>query len=309
MSKKKLLCTGSAGFVFSNFLRKAIYESAPYDYVSIDKIQEASSLHNLYAHNNHKFYIGDVSDERLISLIFEYERPDIVIHGASVEYGANEIITSNILGTQVIVDSCKKWGVEKLLYVSSDKIYGPLINSDLAPFKENAPYNPKDQFSISKMTGELLVQTSGLNYNIVRAPNIYGQRQNKNKLIPKIIKSVLENKKMTIYSEGEYIRDFLHIQDFCSAVLKILNDGAKNEIYNVSSNVEYSVVEVVHLINTIMQQENELVEFVKDDKYHDFRRALNSDKLKSLGWVPKYKLKNSIENIKNWFVLNQWFLK
>lgn len=307
MSKHKLLITGSAGFVFSNFLRKAIYENQPYDYVSIDKIQEASALHNLYAHNNHKFYIGDISDARMVGLIFEYERPDIVIHGATAE-GANEIITSNILGTQVIIDACKKWNVEKLLYVSSDKVCGPLKLED-SPHKENAPYNPKDQFSISKMTAELLVQTSGLNYNIVRAPNIYGQRQGKNKLIPKIIKSVLENKKMPIYSEGEYIRDFLHVQDFCSAVLKILSDGEENEIYNISSNVEYSVVEVIHLVNLLIGQENELVEFVKDDRAHDFRRALNSDKLKSLGWLPKYKLKNSADGVINWYRLNQWFLK
>jgi dTDP-glucose 4,6-dehydratase len=305
MNKQKVLLTGTGGMVLGNFVRKAIYEKHPYQFVSIDRVNKSSVLNNMYNNKNHQFYIGDIADDHFVNVVFEFERPDIVLHGAAETIDENRFIHSNILGTQVLVNASIKWGVKRFIYTSDDKVYGQLKNDLLPPWNETDPVNPSDEYAISKVTGEMLVKTSGLNYNIARSSNNYGPRQSPTKLIPKITKCVLDNKEIPIYDKGQQIRDWLHVFDNCAAILKILENGKSNEIYNVSANQEFSNLEVVNEICKILGKGHNLIKFVSDKPKHNFRYAMNTNKIKSLGWEPKFKFKTGLPYHIDWAIKNQ----
>lgn len=318
MSKLKVLCTGSGGFIISNFIRKAMYEKKPYEFVSIDKITKSSVLNNIYSNKNHTFYIGDIADDHFINVIFEYERPDIVLHGAAETFvddslkDPNKFIHSNVLGTQVLVNTAVKWGVKKFVYTSTDEVYGQLLNADEQPWKEDANYNPRNPYSASKAAGEFVVKAAnssfGLNYSITRSCNNYGPRQTLEKLIPKIIRCVRENQKIPIYGQGLQMRDWLHVYDNCSALLKIMENGKDNETYNISANQEYTNIEVVQMICNIIGNGHDLISYIQDPRMgHDFRYAVDATKLKSLGWEPQWKFKDGIRQTVEWYMNNKFF--
>lgn len=321
MSKLKLLITGSGGFIMSNLIRKLIYEKYNYEIISIDKITKSSVLHNVYTNKNHTFYIGDIADEHFVNVIFESERPNIVIHGAaetSVCHSLNSpnlFVHSNILGTQVLVNASIKWGVKKFLYCSTDKVMGQLTSDKDAPWTEESPINPRNYYSASKAAGELIVKAAsasfGLDYNIARSSNNYGPRQTSDKLIPRVIKCILEDKKIPVYGQGLQIRDWLHTFDNCNGLITIMEKGLPGEIYNISANQEYSNIEVVNEICNVMGKGHNLIEFIKDPRgaAHDFRYAIDSTKLKSLGWTPNMKFKKHLdEQCVRWFLNNRFFL-
>ena len=164
---KKILITGTGGFIFSNFIRKAVFEKHPYNFISVDKVTKTSVLNNIYQNKHHTFYFGDVADTHFINTLFEYEKPDIVIHGAaesSVDASLkdpNVFIKSNVLGTQVIVNACVKWNVERLIYVSTDEVYGQLKSESEPSWTENSPLDPRNPYSASKAAGELVVKEIG----------------------------------------------------------------------------------------------------------------------------------------------------
>jgi len=236
---KKILITGTGGFIFSNFIRKAIFEKQPYHFISVDKVTKTSVLNNIYQNKHHTFYFGDVSDTHFINVLFEYERPDIVIHGAaesSVDASLadpNIFIQSNVMGTQVITNACVKWGVERLIYISTDEVYGQLKSESESSWTEESPLNPRNPYSASKAAGELIVRAAsesyGLKYNITRSSNNYGPRQTCDKLIPKTIKSIVNNSPIEIYGAGLQIRDWTYVLDNCSALFSIINNGKEIE--------------------------------------------------------------------------------
>lgn len=316
----KILVTGSGGFIFSNFIRYIIYNKLDYNLVSIDKIKKFKVLDNVYTNKNHKFYIGDISDAHFINVIFEIEKPDIVINGAAQSFVDSSIhdvhpfITSNILGTQVIIDACLKWNVKKLVQVSTDEVFGHLEKETDPAWDELAPLNPRNPYSASKASAELLIKaahhTHGLTYNITRACNNYGPRQDPEKFIPKIIKHILEKKSVPVYGKGSQIRDWIHVFDKCAAIIKIIQEGKDNEIYNISANQEYSNVEIFQIICNKLGRGHGLLEFVKDRPGHDFRYSVNSSKLRGLGWKPEFKFaKEGIHSTVQWYLNNQWFLR
>src|SRR5258708_2661413 len=313
MNKLKLLITGSCGFTMSNFIRRAIYEKMPYNFVSIDKITKSSILNNIYSNKSHSFYIGDIADKHFVNIIFEYEKPDIILHSAAETISTNSdtIINSNILGTQTLIDASIKYNVKKFIYVSTYAAYGQLENDKDLPWKEDAALNPRNLYTASKAAGELIVKaanaSNGINYCITRSSNIYGPRQSAEKLIPKTIKSILEDKKITIYDQGLQMRDFTHVFDDSSALLKILESGENNSIYNISANQEYTNIEVVNEICNVMGKGHNLISFC-DRPGHDFRRAADSSKIRELGWEPKFKFKQGIIQNINWFLTNKFFL-
>ena len=318
MNKLKVMITGSCGFIFGNFIRKAIYEKHPYSFVSIDKVT-ANAINSMYWNKNHIFHVADITNQHIIDIIFQFEKPDIVIHGAaetSVDNSLikpNEFINSNVLGTQVIINSCLKYEVKKLIYISTDEVYGQLKNEQEASWTEESILNPRNSYSASKAAGELLIkaahQTHGLIYNIVRASNNYGPRQTPDKLIPKVIKSILQNKPIPIYGQGLQVRDWMHVFDNCSAILTILEKGEPNQIYNICANQELSNIEVIQRICNTMEDGHKLMSFVNDRPGHDFRYSLNSSKLRALGWKPSYKFNDGIRDTIQWYKDNQWFLK
>lgn len=316
---KKVLVTGSCGFIFSNFIRKGLYNNSDLTFVSIDKVLNSNTLHNVYVNKSHMFYIGDVADEHFINTIFTKEKPDIVIHGAAESFVDHSIenaipfIHSNVLGTQVIVNNCIKHNVERLIYISTDEVYGQLNNETETAWTEQSPLAPRNPYSASKAAGELIVQaahiTHGLNYNITRCCNNFGPRQSTRNLIPKIIKHILEEKEVPIYGEGKQVREWIYVDDNCSAILTILSKAPPNEIYNISTGYEFSNLEIFQKICNEMERGYNLISFCKDRPGHDFRYALDSSKLKFLGWKPKIKFSDGLAKTIEWYLNNKWFIK
>jgi dTDP-glucose 4,6-dehydratase len=218
------------------------------------------------------------------------------------------------LGTQVIINSCVKNKVDKLIYISTDEVYGQLTDESAESWKEDAPLNPRNPYSATKAAGELLVKAAsesfGLKYNITRSSNNYGPRQFPEKLLPKTIKCILENKPIPIYGQGLQIRDWTHVYDNCSALFAILNSGKDNETYNISANQEFTNLEVIQSVCNAMGKGHDLISFVEDPrKSHDFRYSVNTSKLRALGWKPTTKFKDGIVDTVNWYLNNQYFLK
>lgn len=310
-----LLCSGAGGFIISNFVRRAIYNKFNYDLASIDKVQKGKALDNFYVNKNHRFYIGDVSDAHFVNVIFEIEKPDIVLHGSASTHVDNSItdacsfIKDNVMGTQVIIDACVKWGVKKLVYTSTDEVYGHLTNENEPSWTEESPTTPRNPYSASKLAGELLIkaaaETHGLKYNITRSCNNYGPRQTADKLIPKIIKNILNEEKVPIYGKGLNVRDWIHVNDNCDALMKIISEGKDNEIYNISAGQEFSNIEVFQEICNTLDKGWNLIEFTQDRKGHDYRYSVDSTKLRNLGWKPEVKFKDGIKSVVDWYSKNK----
>lgn len=303
---KKVLVTGSGGFIFSNFIRKALFNKSEYSFVSIDLCVGQNVLNNIYANKGHKFYIGDVADKHFVDVIFELERPDIVIHGADSNFGSQEMIHSNILGTQIILEACSKWKIERLLYISSDKVYGP---QKLSCSKEEDKLNPKTLHAATKLSGELLVTTAGLNYDVLRLGYNYGPRQQTHNFIPSCIQNILSNKEVVIAGRGDQLREWTYVEDTYSGIMTILNNESHNQIYNISSGFEFSYLEIFQEICNVFERGHELIKFVEAPSDQEYRYSADASKLKALGWKPNFKLKTGLFHTCSWYEKNPWFLR
>jgi dTDP-glucose 4,6-dehydratase len=319
MSKTKILITGSCGFILGNFVRKLVWDNKPYDVVSVDRVT-ANALNSMYLNRNHAFYPADITDEHIMGVIFQREQPEIVIHGAAETFvdtslkDPNSFVNSNVLGTQVIINCCVKYGVKKLIYISTDEVYGQLTDEKSPAWTETSPLDPRNPYSASKASGELLVRaahaTHGLIYNITRSSNNYGPRQLPEKLLPKAIKCILEGTKIPIYGQGTQIRDWTYVADNCTAINAILEKGEPNEVYNISAHQEFTNLEVIQAVCNAMGSGWDLISHIPDPRPgHDFRYAVNTDKLEGLGWKPSYKFKDGLIETVNWYKMNQWFIK
>lgn len=311
---KKVLVTGSGGFLFSNFIRKALYNKSEYNFVTIDYCKGPKALNNIYVNKGHQLYVGDVADKHFVDVIFELERPDIVIHGAeaSSHDTSDVIVHSNVLGTQTIADACVKWKTQRLIYISSDKVYGQLENDSIPSWKEESVLMPRCTFSASKAAGEMIIQAAhnnGLDFNIIRSCNTYGPRQNPHNFIPKVITSILSNSEISILGKGLQIREWIFVEDHCNAIMTILNEGKANEIYNVSSGHEFTNIEVFHELCNILERGHDLLKFVVDKPNHTTRRSLDSSKLRALGWKPGFKLRHGLGLASSWYEKNPWYWK
>jgi len=324
---KKILLTGSGGFIICNFIRQAIFNKLDYSFVSIDKIKWKKTLDNIYTNKNHKFYIGDITNEHLIDIIFEVEKPDIVIHGADESEYTDDFVMNNIHATQVLLQACNKWKIERFIYLSTDKVYGSHQNDQEQLWTELATINPIDTYGASKASAELLIKASNINYNILRLCSNYGPRQNVGKLIPIIIKKLAVNEQfkgdaddydffdednvVRLFNKGRNLRDWVYVQDTCSAIALILEKGNANDIYNISAGHEFSDTEIFQRVCNALNTGHNQVKLI-DSSYKEknyFRRASNSDKLRSLGWSPEYKFKDGLAAAVQWNLDNKWHLR
>jgi dTDP-glucose 4,6-dehydratase len=315
---KKILSLGTGGFVLSNFIRKAVKDKESYEFIGVDKITNTSALNTVLSNQNNRFYMADAKDSYILNNIFDFERPEICLFGAentSIQdsiSNTKEFMSNSINCIQTVIDACLKYNI-KLIYLSDDNVYGQLNSEQEDSFTESSPLNPNNPFAISKTTNELLIKTAsnkGLKYNIIRSCNNYGPRQSKDKFIPKVIKCILNNENIPIYGKGNNIRSWIHVQDHCSAILKIIKDGKDNEIYNVADGQEFSNLEVVYEICKIMEKGTELISFVEDKPLHDFRYSMDNKKLKELGWEPEFKFKKTgLQHTILWMKNNAWWLR
>ena len=310
MSKKpKLLITGTGGFLMGNFVRRAIFNKAEYSFVSIDKVKKNQALNNIYTNKNHEFYIGDISNDHFVNVIFESERPDIVVHGASSSEGP--ILQDNIIGTQAVIEACQKWGVKRLLYISTDKVYPNNPGADLT---ETTCPAPRCLYAASKASGELIAQIANKNsleLTVARLCNNYGPRQEVTALIPQIIKNILAGQKTTLYSQGKQIRQWMHVFDTCDALLKIIApDNASYSTYNIAANQELTNLEIFTAICTILGKGHELIEFVDKNGGRDLARGpMNVSRMKSLEWERQIKFTDGLNKTVEWYVNNPWALR
>jgi len=316
--KKKVLVTGSCGFIFSNFIFRNVHEQSEYNFASVDKLIAAYNFNNICKQPSHNFYMGDIADEKFMDNVFLLEKPDYVIHGAAESFvddsiaSAKPFIHSNVMGTQNIVDLSVKYGIDKFIYISTDEVYGHLKLGD-ASWTEESVTLPRNPYSASKLAGELIVRSAGethdLNYNITRCSNNYGARQPPRNLIPKIITCLLNDREIPIHGSGEQMREWIFVTDHNDAIMTVLKKGINKEIYNIGSGFELSNLDVIKYISNIMGISPK-IKHIKDRAGHDFRYSVNCDKIKALGWQPKINdFSQGLEMTIKWYMENKDFYK
>ena len=313
---KKVLITGGAGFIGANFIYYILDKYKDYKVFNLDKLTYAANLDNLNSiqnNNNYTFIKGDICNKEFIENLFEKENFDIVVNFAAESHVDRSIsnpdifINTNVLGTQILLDACKKYSASRFHQVSTDEVYGdlPLDRPDLL-FNENNNINPSSPYSASKASADLIVKayykTFNLPVTISRCSNNYGRFQHEEKLIPLMIKRALKNEKLPVYGNGLNVRDWLHVYDHCSAIDIIIHEGKLGEIYNVGGNNEKSNIEIVKQILANLGKSEDLISYIKDRKGHDLRYAIDSLKLQSeLNWKPKYKIDEGLKETINWY--------
>ncbi len=314
--KKKILVTGSCGFIFSNFMLRHLRFDSEYEFASVDKLIAPYNFANINKSSGHTFYMGDIADEHFMTNVFKLEKPDYIIHGAAESFvddsiaSAKPFIHSNVVGTQNLVDLSVKYNVEKFIYISTDEVYGQLQPGDAAWTEESVTL-PRNPYSASKLAGELIVRAAGethnLKYNITRCSNNYGPRQPPRNLIPKIITCLLNDLPIPIHGSGKQLREWLYVTDHNEAVMKVLIQGTNKEIYNIGSGFELTNLEIIEYISKLMNITPK-IKYVKDRAGHDFRYSVNCNKIKKIGWDPLFdNFSDCMNQTIRWYRENQKF--
>lgn len=293
---KTILVTGTLGFIFSNFVRRVVPKCTEYRFVGVDKAVFSYNLENSYKHDNYKFYLADISDAHAINRIFELEKPDMVIGGAAESFVDNSItdimpfLQTNVIGTQVLVNSCLKHGVEKYIHISTDEVYGHQMSLDDAGWKEDAPLLARNPYACSKGAAELIVRaahhTHGLQYQITRSCNVYGPRQKKENLVPMIINNLLDSRPVTIHGNGLNFRQYIHVNDKIDAIMALVRSPKINTVFNIGDANFKRNIEMVHYIAKAMHLK-QYVQYIDDRKAHDYGYKVDYNKMIETGWAPR----------------------
>ncbi|MEH7454269.1 dTDP-glucose 4,6-dehydratase [Gottfriedia acidiceleris] len=317
----KVAVTGGAGFIGGNFVQYMINKYPAYSIYNLDALTYAGDLtkhKNIEQNENYHFIKIDISNREEIMTLFKKEKFDYVIHFAAESHVDRSIVdpgifvTTNVLGTQVLLDASKAINVKKFVHVSTDEVYGDLDFDPTTFFTEDTPLQPNSPYSASKASSDLLVrayhETYGFPMNITRCSNNYGPYHFPEKLIPLTISRVLNDQKVPVYGTGENIRDWLHVLDHCSAIDLVMHKGENGEVYNVGGHNERTNLEVVKTIISTLGKSEDLIEFVKDRLGHDKRYAIDPSKLEKLGWKPTYNFDTGIAQTVRWYVDNkEWW--
>ena len=316
----KFLVTGGAGFIGSNFMHYEVEKYKEDTFVCLDALTYAGNYNNikdLEKYENFKFVKGDITDREFIFNLFKEEKFDIVINFAAESHVDNSIknpeifLSTNIIGTSVLMDASREYGIKRYHQVSTDEVYGdlPLNRPDLL-FTESTPIHTSSPYSSSKASADLLVmayaRTYGLPVTISRCSNNYGPYQFPEKLIPVVISKALNNEKIPVYGTGENVRDWIHVIDHNIGVDKIVREGKVGEVYNLGGHSERSNLDVVKTILRLMNKSENLITFVSDRKGHDLRYAIDSTKAeKELGWELTYNFEDGIMETVEWYMDNK----
>ena len=316
----KILVTGAAGFIGSNFMYYELDKHPEDEYVALDLLTYAGNLKNLDGIKNkpnYKFVKMDIRDRENIYKLFEEEKFDLVVNFAAESHVDRSIkdpevfLRTNIIGTEVLMDACLKYGVERYHQVSTDEVYGdlPLDRPDLY-FTEETPLHTSSPYSSSKAGADLLVnayhRTYGLKTTISRCSNNYGPYQFPEKMIPLMINNARHDKNLPVYGDGMNVRDWLHVYDHCSGIDLVMRNGEIGEVYNIGGHNEKHNIEVVKEILKALGKPESLITYVSDRKGHDLRYAIDPTKFETkLGWKPKYTFETGIKETIEWFMNNQ----
>ncbi|MBT8845188.1 dTDP-glucose 4,6-dehydratase [Lactobacillus delbrueckii subsp. bulgaricus] len=319
----KIIVTGGAGFIGSNFVFYMMKKHPDYKIICLDKLTYAgnlSTLKDVMDKPNFRFVKLDICDREGVYKLFEEEHPDAVVNFAAESHVDRSIenpeifLQTNIIGTSVLMDACRKYGIKRYHQVSTDEVYGdlPLDRPDLF-FHEDTPLHTSSPYSSSKASADLLVgaygRTYGLPVTISRCSNNYGPYQFPEKLIPLMIQRALDDKPLPVYGEGQNVRDWLYVEDHCKAIDLILEKGTVGEVYNIGGHNEMHNIDIVKLICDYLDKPYSLIEHVTDRKGHDQRYAIDPTKIHDeLGWLPETMFKDGIKKTIQWYMDNkEWW--
>lgn len=315
-----MIVTGGAGFIGANFIFYMLKAHPDYRIICVDSLTYAGNLSTLeepLKNANFRFCKTDICDREAIYKLFQEEQPDVVVNFAAESHVDRSIdnpevfLHTNILGTQVLMDACRKFGIGRYHQVSTDEVYGdlPLDRPDLF-FTEETPIHTSSPYSSSKAGADLLVQayhrTYGFPATISRCSNNYGPYHFPEKLIPLMIANALNDKPLPVYGKGENVRDWLYVEDHCKAIDLILQKGKVGEVYNIGGHNEMANIDIVKTICSALHKPESLITYVTDRKGHDIRYAIDPTKIHNeLGWLPETKFRDGIQKTITWYLDNR----
>ncbi|MHC5210075.1 MAG: dTDP-glucose 4,6-dehydratase [Planctomycetota bacterium] len=313
----KILVTGGAGFIGSNFVLGLRASRPDVDIVNVDLLTYAGNLENLVSLEGdagHVFVRADVADRETMEAVFAEHRPEVVIHFAAESHvdrsilDATPFVRNNVLGTQVLLDLARAHGVSRHVQVSTDEVYGSL--GPTGAFREDTPLAPNSPYAASKAAADLLVRaagkTHGLDVVITRCSNNYGPYQFPEKLIPLMIANALEGEPLPVYGDGQQVRDWLHVEDHCSAIWAVTEKAAPGSVYNIGGNAERANLDVVRGILSELERGEDLIRYVTDRPGHDRRYAMDAGRIRQdLGWEPRHRFEEGLPATIRWYLENR----
>ncbi|MDQ7815405.1 MAG: dTDP-glucose 4,6-dehydratase [Melioribacteraceae bacterium] len=314
---KKILVTGGAGFIGSNFVNYILTNRNDLFIVNLDKLTYAGNLENLKEVENYKNYSfikGDITNNELVDYLFKKYSFNYVINFAAESHvdrsilGSEVFFRSNVVGTNVLLEASRRYGIEKFVQISTDEVYGSLGPTGL--FTETTPVSPNSPYSSSKAAADLMAlsffHTFGLPVVITRCSNNYGPFQFPEKLIPLMIINSLNGKKLPVYGDGLNVRDWVYVIDHNRAVEIVLEQGKEGEVYNIGASREMKNIDIVKIILSKLTKPESLIEYVKDRPGHDRRYAIDSSKIQNeLGWKPEFDFESAINQTIEWYLKNK----
>ena len=304
------LVTGGAGFIGSNFVHHVLGTHTDDEVVTLDALTYAGSKSNLEGvldDPRHEFVEGDIRDRELVTdLVTDV---DTIVNFAAESHvdrsieGAKPFVSTNVQGTQTLLDAANEAGVDRFLQISTDEVYGQVLDGT---FSENDPLNPRNPYAATKAGEDLLANsfhtTHDLPVLITRTSNNFGPRQHAEKLIPKFIQNAAAEKNLPVYGDGSNIREWIYVKDNCRALDLVLREGTIGEVYNIGTQAEKTNLEVTEAILDVVGASQGLIEFVEDRAGHDQRYALNTDKVEALGWEPQYTFQDALERTVDYYL-------
>ena len=309
----KILITGGCGFIGSNFIRHLLNKYADYEIVNLDKLTYAGNLENLRDVENkpnYKFIKGDICESEVVDKAAE--GCDIIVNFAAESYvdrsiiGPEAFIRTDIYGTYTLLETAKKYKIEKYVQISTDEVYG---STEKGSFKETDPLKPSNPYAASKASADLLSLSYFTTYKlpiiITRSSNNFGPYQYPEKLIPLFVTNALGNKSLPLYGDGLNVRDWLYVLDNCRAIDLILHKGRMGEIYNVGADNERTNIEITKAILKTLGKGEDLIKSVKDRPGHDRRYSLDSTRIRGLGWKPEYNFEKALRKTIDWYKNNE----
>jgi dTDP-glucose 4,6-dehydratase len=314
---KRILVTGGAGFIGSNFINHILNEREDYFIVNLDNLTYAGNLENLIpseGKKNYQFIKGDITNPELVRYIFEKYKIKYVINFAAESHvdrsilGSEIFFRTNVIGTNVLLEISRRFEVEKFLQVSTDEVYGSLGSEGL--FTEETPLSPNSPYSSSKASADMMAlsffHTYGMPVVITRCSNNYGPYQFPEKLIPLMIINSINNKKLPVYGDGMYVRDWIYVIDHNKAIDIVFDKGRIGEVYNIGASNEMPNIQIIKLVLQHLNKSEELIQFVKDRPGHDRRYAIDSSKIQNeLGWKPSILFEDAIKSTIDWYLQNE----
>jgi dTDP-glucose 4,6-dehydratase len=313
----KILVTGGAGFIGSNFILHMMNSNPEVEVINLDVLTYAGNLNNLKGvdkNPRYTFLEGDICDPDIVNTILDRFNVDTIVHFAAESHvdrsitKASEFVRTNVLGTHNLLECARHHPVTRFIHISTDEVYGSTLKGS---FTEKDILSPSSPYSASKAGSDLLVLSYFTTYKlpviITRCTNNFGPCQYPEKLIPLFVTNLIAGRKVPVYGTGKNVRDWIHVSDHCRAVEFLLKKGIPGEIYNIGGGNEKTNIEITEKILTLLKKDKSWIEFVTDRPGHDFRYSLDCSKLLKMGWSPRYSFEEGLKDTVDWYIRNEWW--